>query len=93
MRASAKSSPKLTAPEAVRVVGRPEAVGEAGVVFPVGEEQALVDALADLREHPERRRGYGRAARERVERAYTAQRLVDDMAAVYVRALEPAGGR
>lgn len=72
--------------------GNPEAVGDAGVVFPVGDEQALIAALADLREHPERRRGYGRAARERVERAYTAQRLVDDMAAVYVRALGPDGG-
>jgi glycosyltransferase involved in cell wall biosynthesis len=45
--------------------GNPEAVGDAGVVFPAGDEQALQRALAELAADPDKRARLGAAARDR----------------------------
>jgi glycosyltransferase involved in cell wall biosynthesis len=45
--------------------GNPEAVGEAGVLFPAGDEAALAQALTELAGDPQRRADLGAAARER----------------------------
>jgi glycosyltransferase involved in cell wall biosynthesis len=67
--------------------GNPEAVGDAGVVVPVGNTDALRRALEELAAEPERRRGLGEAGRERVRRRYTIERWLADMHGVFGDAL------
>jgi glycosyltransferase involved in cell wall biosynthesis len=67
--------------------GNPEAVGDAGVVFPAGDEAALRAVLADLVDSPERRRALGAAARERAADVFSVSRFLASMGRVYAEAL------
>jgi glycosyltransferase involved in cell wall biosynthesis len=70
--------------------GNPEAVGDAGIVFPLGDPPALTRALEELASAPDRRRRLGEAARERVRDRYTIERWVDDMRQAFADALAGA---
>jgi glycosyltransferase involved in cell wall biosynthesis len=67
--------------------GNPEAVGDAGVVVPVGDVHALADALRGLEADPERRATLAAAGRARVRERYTAERWLADMDQVFADAL------
>jgi glycosyltransferase involved in cell wall biosynthesis len=74
--------------------GNPEAVGEAGIVVRTGDRGALAAVLTELAGDRERREVLGAAARERVARELTPQRLRAGVSAAYERALAgPAPGR
>jgi glycosyltransferase involved in cell wall biosynthesis len=63
--------------------GNPEAVGDAGVVCPVGDSAAFADVLAALTQDPAERERLGAAARERVRTRFTVAGLVDRTRDVY----------
>ena len=67
--------------------GNPEAVGDAGIVVPLGDAAALTRAFDELAADPERRRRLGEAARERVRTRYTVERWLADMRDVFDEAL------
>jgi glycosyltransferase involved in cell wall biosynthesis len=67
--------------------GNPEAVGEAGIVVPAGDAGALAAALSELAGDPDRRAAIGTAARERVAREFTVERLRRGLQAAYDAAL------
>jgi glycosyltransferase involved in cell wall biosynthesis len=67
--------------------GNPEAVAEAGVVFPVGDAEALADVLRRLARDPDERARLGPAARERVEQHFSRAHFLERMAAVYSEVL------
>ena len=56
--------------------GNPEAVGEAGLVVPAGDEAALTAALARLAGDGEERARLGEAARDRVGRHFTPEAML-----------------
>ncbi len=68
--------------------GNPEAVGDAGVVVPVGDVGALAAALGSLALDRERRERLGAAARERVRAQFSVEQMLDGVAAAYAAALE-----
>ncbi|MFB6103427.1 MAG: glycosyltransferase [Haloplanus sp.] len=53
--------------------------GETGVTVPPRDAGALADAITGLLVDPERRRTYGKRARERVERRFARERMLDTM--------------
>ncbi len=63
--------------------GNPEAVGEAGVLFPAGDEESLVDALARLCADAQLRADLGQAARQRASTEFAAERFVVESQALY----------
>jgi glycosyltransferase involved in cell wall biosynthesis len=67
--------------------GNEEAVGGAGIVFPLGNVEALAEALARLAGDTEERARLGEAARQRVGEHYSVERLVRTVAELYDRAL------
>lgn len=69
------------------VGGVPELVGDAGVLVPPHDEAALADALRDLLADAGRRRALGAAARERVEQAFSLDRMREQHVALYERLL------
>jgi len=72
--------------------GNPEAVGDAGLVLPAGDERAFADALARLAADPSLRGALGAAAKARVEDRFTADALRAGVRAAYERAARrPAG--
>jgi glycosyltransferase involved in cell wall biosynthesis len=71
--------------------GNPEAVGDAGIVVGAGDRGALAGALSELARDRERRDALGAAARERVERELTPERLREGVRAAYERALTAPG--
>jgi glycosyltransferase involved in cell wall biosynthesis len=76
---------------ATRVGGNPEVVveNETGVLISSRATNSLVSALIDLMRDRERRRQMGVAGRQRVERHFDIQRMVND----YRREYERATGR
>jgi glycosyltransferase involved in cell wall biosynthesis len=68
--------------------GNPEAVGDAGIVAPFGEEHAFAEALARLAADPAERRRIGAAARARVEREFDADSFVGGIERVYEEVLD-----
>jgi glycosyltransferase involved in cell wall biosynthesis/peptidoglycan/xylan/chitin deacetylase (PgdA/CDA1 family) len=70
---------------ASRVGGIPELVGEGftGRLVPAADRHALADALLDLLDHPERAAAFGRAARRRIEEAYSFDRMVAQFEELY----------
>jgi glycosyltransferase involved in cell wall biosynthesis len=67
--------------------GNSEAVGSGGVVLPAGDVGAFAAALAELARDPARRVALGAAARERVARELTLDRMRAGVRAGYERAL------
>ena len=71
--------------------GNPEAVGDAGIVFPTGDSAALARALEALARDPGERRRLGQAARSRIEQHFRKELFLDGMEDVYGEVLaEPA---
>ena len=56
---------------------------ETGLTVPPRDSEALADATTELLDDPERRRAYGDRARERVERQFGRERLLDTMETRY----------
>ena len=61
----------------------PNVLGDAGVVIPEGDANALADALRDLAANPERRADYARRGRRRVLEHFTQEQVARKIAAVY----------
>jgi glycosyltransferase involved in cell wall biosynthesis len=72
-----------------RAGGIPEVVvdGETGLLAPVHDEAALAEAIVRLLRDEPRRRAFGAAGRARVEREFSAERMVAKIVAVYERFL------
>jgi glycosyltransferase involved in cell wall biosynthesis len=68
--------------------GNPEAVGNAGIVAPLGDVPAVADALRRLAGDPAERARLGTAGRERVATKFSVERYVGDMRRVFTEALE-----
>jgi glycosyltransferase involved in cell wall biosynthesis len=73
--------------------GNPEAVGDAGLVFPVGDADRLAELLAKLASEPARRAALAQAGRKRVAQAFTEEEMVRRTAAVYEATLTAPGRR
>jgi glycosyltransferase involved in cell wall biosynthesis len=67
--------------------GNPDAVGDAGLVFPAGDVEALVSSLARLAGEPEMGRSLGEAAAARARERFSLSGMIDSTAEVYERAL------
>ncbi len=70
-------------------VGNPEAVGDDGIVFPLGDVGALVERLRWLAANPAERASLGERARERVASQFSLERWQGDMRRVFEAALKP----
>jgi glycosyltransferase involved in cell wall biosynthesis len=77
------------------VMGIPELVqdGKSGLLVPPGRPRALADALARLADSPELRLALGRAGRARVEAAFSLDRSLHALLAIYrANGVIPASG-
>jgi glycosyltransferase involved in cell wall biosynthesis len=63
--------------------GNPEAVGDAGIVFPASDSAALARVLTALARDPGERERLGRAARARIEGHFRKEHFLAGMAHVY----------
>ena len=61
----------------------PEVVGDAGMIVPPGNKEALEAAIVDLLDHPEKRHRLGQAGLKRVESAFTWQHAARKTVDVY----------
>ena len=77
---------------ATRVGGVPDLVedGVTGLLVPPEDPAALVEAIGALLADPERRRIFGRAGRERVYPAFSAERLLGDVDQLYMELVSQA---
>ena len=57
--------------------------GETGLLFEPGDAASLAAAMRRLLENPDLRQRMGQAGRRRYEEMFTAQRMAENMAAVY----------
>ncbi|MGH9740605.1 MAG: glycosyltransferase family 4 protein [Candidatus Acidiferrales bacterium] len=64
-----------------------EVVGDTGLVFATGDTVALADCMRSAMDDASRAGNLGRAARARAERAFGAERMVEEHLAVYREAL------
>jgi glycosyltransferase involved in cell wall biosynthesis len=71
--------------------GNQEAVGDAGLVFPAGDERRLSELILSLSADPRRRAALGAAGRERIASELSAERMRAATLAVYRRALTGPG--
>jgi glycosyltransferase involved in cell wall biosynthesis len=78
---------------ATAVGGIPEVVedGVTGILVPPGQPAAVADAVTRLLSDPAAARAMGEAARERVEREFTLERMVAGHLAVYESLLGSQG--
>ncbi len=79
---------------AVPVVGStcgeiPNVIGEAGRIFPEGDEEALAEHLRELQENPALRQELGAKGRERVLAHYTHERIAEESVAIYHHIIAP----
>ena len=65
----------------------PGVVGNAGVLVPPADEEALAHAIGSLLNDPERRARLGRAARERIVTEFRWENAAERMVAGYREAL------
>ncbi len=74
---------------ATRIGGNPELVeeGDNGLLVPVGDADALAEALARLADNPDERRRMGAAGLQRVRDTFNWDRAVAEYQAVYDRVL------
>ncbi len=70
----------------------PEVVGDAGVLVPTEDPQALEQAIATLLENPERRAELGRAGRSRIEEKFCWRVTAGHMVRYYREVLTRANG-
>ena len=70
-----------------RAVIRP---GINGLLVPLGDADALADAIDQLAADAALRRKFGQASRELVEREFSATRVGRDLVQLYQRLLDPA---
>ncbi|CAN0508657.1 unnamed protein product, partial [Laminaria digitata] len=71
---------------ASRVGGNPELVApDTGVLFEVGDTEALAEGLCELLENPELRAEMGAAARRRAERCHALSTMIDTYCHIYLR--------
>lgn len=70
---------------ASRVGGIPEAVedGKTGILVPPGDARALASALAVMMDNPEKSLEMGRRGRERAEKLFDEERMVDSICLLY----------
>ena len=66
----------------------PEVVGEAGLLVPPGDHQALAGAIEHFCKHPEKAMDHGRAGHERVLRHFTWKAAAEQTVAVYRQAID-----
>jgi glycosyltransferase involved in cell wall biosynthesis len=71
----------------------PNVVGDAGLIFPEGNVNALADRLRTLSVNPDVAARLGEMGRERVIRNYTHRRIAGDTLNLYQRVLERADDR
>ena len=69
------------------VGGVPEMAGDAGLLFPVGDHEALASALRELYENPERRAELGRAAARRAALKFSLAHNLRATARLYAETL------
>ena len=76
-------------PVASRVGGNPELVtdGETGLLFPVGDAQALAERLALLLDQPAYRRRLAAQAERRMHQDFTREQAARAMGAIYAEFL------
>jgi glycosyltransferase involved in cell wall biosynthesis len=67
--------------------GNPETVGDAGIVFAVGDVGALAHAFKELADNAGRRSALGNAARARIRSDFTPAKLREGIAAAWAAAL------
>lgn len=67
--------------------------GETGRTVEPGDASALADAMDELLASPDLRRRYGEAARDRVERKFSRERKLSDVATVYESVTESKSAR
>ena len=67
--------------------GNPDAVGDAGLVFPASDVGAMTASLLRLTEDAELRRSLGKAAARRARERFSLEQMTDATALVYERAL------
>ncbi len=79
---------------ASNVGGIPELVteGQTGRLVPPGNPEALASALLDLLDHPDRAAEFGRNGRERIERTYSFDRMVEQFESLYLSELAAKQG-
>ncbi|MFW6284306.1 MAG: glycosyltransferase family 4 protein, partial [Desulfosalsimonas sp.] len=66
----------------------PEVVGDAGVLVPPADANALAAAITDLLDHPEKARKIGQAGYERVRRHLSWEAVAEKTAAAYERTID-----
>ena len=71
--------------------GNPEAVGDAGLVFSIGDADGLASALSRLAADAPARAALAEAGRARVATELSAERMVAETGAVYDRVLRAPG--
>ena len=76
-----------------RAGGIPESVadGETGLLVPPADARALARAIAELLRDAPRRRAFGAAGRRRARAAFSADRMVEETAAVYADVVARTG--
>jgi glycosyltransferase involved in cell wall biosynthesis len=65
----------------------PEVVGDAGILVPPADPDALARAIIDLLDHPAKAEALGRAGYERVHRLFTWEKAAQKTVAVYREAI------
>ncbi|MFU8829943.1 MAG: glycosyltransferase family 4 protein [Phycisphaerales bacterium] len=65
---------------------------QTGLLIPSGDPSALRDGVRRMLEEPQNRARYGEAARAHCQDAFSAERMVSDLEAVYARVLEGLRG-
>jgi glycosyltransferase involved in cell wall biosynthesis len=66
----------------------PEIVGDAGVLVPPADSKALVEAISDLLNNPEKRKELGERGQRRVTGMFDWKKTAEQTAAVYTEAIE-----
>jgi glycosyltransferase involved in cell wall biosynthesis len=70
--------------------GNPDAVGDSGLVFPVGDTDALAAELVKLAEDPDLRRSLGEAAAARASERFSLSGMLESTRKLYERVLRGA---
>lgn len=63
-------------------------VGKTGLLFPIGNSEALAQTLLGLLQNPARIESMGRAARELIERKYGWKTIIDNIEGIYQKAIQ-----